>query len=160
MDNFTLRRWIIFNRLANGQAITADWRATAEYKCLRKNQSIDFQDEYVADNRDDLLITCNVRSLRAHAADIRSDKRFLSSDIILGNESQLTEDSNVSDFSIDGFHLSCNNRQIDVQVFIDGFHLSCINRQIDVQVFIDGFHLSCNNRQIDVQVFIDGFHLL
>ena len=96
----------------NSGAITADSKVTAEYNFLRENQSIAFPDHCDTENDDLLAITvCNVRSLRAHAADIRADKTFLSSDIILRSESQLTEGSTVNGLFINGFHLSCNNRE-------------------------------------------------
>ena len=96
----------------DAKSITADSRVIAEYNYLRKNQSMIFAEQALSrcSNESFILSLCNVRSLRSHILDVKSDEALMSSDMILCTESQLSHDIN-ADLSIDGFSLICNNSE-------------------------------------------------
>ena len=53
-------------------------------------------------------ILCNVRSLRKHVEDIRTEQRFISSDLNLYTETQLLNEDYNEDLYIENFSFLCN----------------------------------------------------
>ena len=92
----------------NSNAIVVDAKAKQEYEYLRLNQNLTFDNSY---NRkyDFNFIVCNVRSLRKHIEDIKSDKAFTSSNIIFCTETQLVSENNLEELALKGYNLLCNN---------------------------------------------------
>jgi len=74
---------------------------------LRDNQSISLDSVHC--DYDFTLTLCNVRSLRKHISDLKNDKAFTCSNVILCTETQLVSECHLDDVALHGFNLICNN---------------------------------------------------
>ena len=93
----------------NKAVIKADERTKIEYEYLRENQSLQTELESLDGIS---VMMCNVRSLKKHISDIKADTRFISSNLILCTETQMTDVDycdNTNNISIDGFSVLYNN---------------------------------------------------
>ena len=90
-------------------AIVVDQRVNAEYERLRNECLFKIYD--CSDFGGELSIAlCNVRSLKKHLPDIKADKRFLKSDIILCTETQIMKNE-IADINLDCFNVIENNAE-------------------------------------------------
>ena len=69
-------------------AIVVDERVVLEYDRLRSDCLFKVVDYSIFDKEFSIAL-CNVRSLKRHLPDIKADKRFLESDLILCTETQI-----------------------------------------------------------------------
>ena len=133
----------------NKGAITADPRTLREYEYLRENQSLPDLEVF----SDGFKITLsNVRSLSKHIADINADTRFTKSDLILCTETQLTDNSQTSNISINAFSATYNNSE---HKFSSLAHFSRENINTVVEFQIDGFSiLHVTSEIVDLRILL------
>ena len=89
-------------------AFVVDERVVNEYErlrnhCLFKVHDTIFEQEFS-------MALCNVRSLKKHVVDLKADKRFLKSNLILCTETQIGLNE-TPDIAIDGFDSIMNNAE-------------------------------------------------
>ena len=87
-------------------AIVVDKRAKDEYQFLRENSRFKPNDE-INDGKFCIAL-CNVRSLKKHLHDIKGDRRFTESNLILCTETQIEENDYI-DVEIERFSVLLNN---------------------------------------------------
>lgn len=93
--------------------ITNDKKVKLEYQYLRENQKIFFSQNPFDNCKGNIInfTLCNVRSLKKHLIDLRLDKAFISSNLILCTETQVTTDYNWNNLSLDNFSSIFSNNQ-------------------------------------------------
>ena len=90
-------------------AFVVDQRVNTEYERLR-NECL-FKIDGCSDIGEELTIAlCNVRSLKKHLPDIKADRRFFKSDIILCTETQIMKNE-IADINLDCFNVIENNAE-------------------------------------------------
>ena len=88
----------------NSNVITADERAKNEYQRLRDSSLT----ENVSRNSSLSISCCNVRSLKKHVSDIKTDSEILRSEVILCTETQIS-DGDYDEPVIEGYYTGIFN---------------------------------------------------
>ena len=99
-------------------AVVVDERAKLEYQRLRNYPFQIGQFEKQTPNELSVVL-CNVRSLKKHLSDIKADKKFTESDIILCTETQIAKNEN-TEISIEGFDSifhNCDHKYSSTAIF-------------------------------------------
>ena len=95
----------------NSSSIIADNRVKIEYNYSREHHCVVFEEEQLmhdCNGSNYLKFTlCNVRSLRKHIKDIRTEQRFISSDLNLCTEPQLLNEDYNEDLYIENSSFLC-----------------------------------------------------